>query len=275
MEQFQGKVAVITGASSGIGFAIAERCAQEGMNVVLSGINYENLVQAAQALEPTGAAVHCVQADVSKREDIEALANETLDVFGAVHLLVNNAGVAAGGSIWESSLADWEWVIDVNLWGVIYSLHTFVPLMLAQDSPSHIVNICSTAGLVPYHPLAPYQVTKHAVLALSENLYHTFARQHAPIGVTVVCPGFVHTRIADAERNRPAGLQNDPGAAPALPEAMQENMRRAVEAGIAPQVVADHTFSAIRSGQLYVLTHPEYGVEVKKRMEAILQQRFD
>jgi len=273
VEQFCGKVAVITGAASGIGLAMAERCAQEGMQIVLSGINYDNLVRAAKALQPTGAALHCVQADVSKQADIEALAEETLSVFGAVDLLVNNAGVAAGGSIWESTLADWQWVIDVNLWGVLYSLHTFVPIMLSQTTPSHIINICSTAGLVPYHPIAPYQVTKHAVLALSENLYHTLAQRKAPIGVTVVCPGFVQTQIADAERNRPSELQNISGETSGISDAMRMNFQRAVAAGIPPEAVADAAFDAMRRKQFYVLTHPEYGAEVEKRMKAILQQR--
>ncbi|HEX3050335.1 MAG TPA: SDR family NAD(P)-dependent oxidoreductase [Aggregatilineaceae bacterium] len=269
MKQFRDKVAVITGAASGIGLAMAERCAQEGMKVVLSGINYDNLVRAAEALQPTGAELYCVQADVSKQADIDALAQETLSAFGAVDLLVNNAGVAAGSSIWETTLADWQWVIDVNLWGTIYSLHTFVPIMLTQGTPAHIINICSTAGLVPYHPLAPYQVTKHAVLALSENLYHSMAQRKARIGVTVVCPGFVRTQIADAERNRPADLDD----VTVLSEAMRTQFQRAVAAGIAPEAVSDAAFDAMQRGQFYVLTHPEYGAEVEKRMNAILQQR--
>ncbi|HML23864.1 MAG TPA: SDR family NAD(P)-dependent oxidoreductase [Aggregatilinea sp.] len=272
MEHFRDKVAVITGASSGIGFAIAERCAREGMIVVLSGINYDNLMYAAQALEPTGATTYCIQADVSKEADINALAEATLDAFGSVDLLVNSAGVAAGGSVWESSLADWEWVIDVNLWGMLYPLHTFVPIMLAQNTESHIVNICSTAGLVPYHPLAPYQVTKHAVLALSENLYHSFAQRKVKTGVTVVCPGFVKTRIADAERNRPPELQNLPDETFALPDTMVANFHKAVDGGMPPEEVAEATFRAIQNRQFYVLTHPEYGAEVQKRMEAILRQ---
>lgn len=274
MDQFRGKVAVITGAASGIGLAMAERCAQEGMKVVMSGINEDNLIQAAESLyAATRAELHCVQADVSKQADIEALAQETLSVFGSVDLLVNNAGVAAGSSIWESTLADWQWVIDVNLWGVLYSLHTFVPIMLKQKSASHIINICSTAGLVPYHPVAPYQVTKHAVLALSENLYHTMALRKAKIGVTVVCPGFVKTRIADAERNRPPELQNAPGETSGVSEEMLANYHRAVEAGMPPEDVAEMAFKAMRRGQFYVLTHPEYGKVVEKRLFDILEQR--
>jgi NADP-dependent 3-hydroxy acid dehydrogenase YdfG len=173
MKEFRDKVAVITGASSGIGFGIAERCARERMKVVLTGINYENLVRAEDSLKPLGATTLCVRADVSKLGDIEALARKTLDAFGGVHLLVNNAGVGAGGTVWESTLADWKWVMDVNLWGVIYGLKVFIPIMLEQGTECHIVNTSSLAGLLRYHNSAPYQVTKHAVVALSENLHYS------------------------------------------------------------------------------------------------------
>ena len=169
MKEFKDKVAVITGAANGIGFGIAERCAQLGMKVVLAGINEENLLKADENLQKTGAATLVVRTDVSKREDVKVLAQKTLDVFGAVHLLVNNAGVGAGTSVWESTWEDWEWVVDVNLWGVIHGVKVFTPIMLAQDEESHIVNVASVAGLVPGHPCAPYQVTKYAVVGLTEN----------------------------------------------------------------------------------------------------------
>ena len=190
MKELKGKVAVITGAASGIGFGIAERCAREGMKVVLAGINMDNLLRAEEALAPIGATTLCVQADVSKLADIEALAARTLDVFGAVHLLVNNAGVGAGGSVWEATLADWEWVLGVNLWGVIYGVRVFLPIMYAQDTECHIVNNSSLAGLLPYHPSAPYQVTKHAVVALSENVRHSLAQGDTKVRISVLCPGW-------------------------------------------------------------------------------------
>ena len=272
MKEFRDKVAVITGAASGIGYAIAERCAQEGMKVVLAGINQQNLLQAEERLKPFGATTLCVQADVSRLGDIEALADKTLEAFGAVHLLVNNAGVSAGGSIWESTLADWQWVIGVNMWGVIYGLRVFVPIMLAQDTECHIVNTSSIVGLLPFFPSAPYQVTKHAIVALTENLYHTLAQQDAKVGVSVLCPAWVKTRILDSERNRPPDLQNEPDHEPVSPEleATLASFRQAVETGMSPQEVADCVFRSIADEQLYILTHPEYCSMVQKRMQDML-----
>jgi NAD(P)-dependent dehydrogenase (short-subunit alcohol dehydrogenase family) len=273
MNEFKDKVAVITGAANGIGFGIAERCAQEGMKVVLSGINQDTLDRADEALKPTGATTLCVQADVSKLEDIETLAKRTLEAFGGVHLLVNNAGVAAGGSPWESTIADWQWVMDVNLWGVIYGLQVFVPIMLAQDTECHIVNTSSIAGLLPFFPSAPYQVTKHAVVALTENLHHSLAQQNAKVKASVLCPGWVKTLILDSGRNRPVELQNQPGDEPVSPEqeASLESLSQAVEAGMSPQEIADTVFQGVRDEVLYILTHPEWNANVRGRMEDILQ----
>ncbi|MFC2037632.1 SDR family NAD(P)-dependent oxidoreductase [Chloroflexota bacterium] len=273
MQEFEGKVAVITGAASGIGFGIAERCAQEGMNVVLAGINQENLVRAQRALARTGATTLCVQADVSKRGDIEMLASETLDAFGAVHLLVNNVGVATGTSVWECTCSDWEWVMGANLWGVIYGLQAFVPIMLAQDCDCHIVNTSSIAGLLSYHPCATYQVTKHAVVALSEHLYYSLMARNAKVKASVLCPGWVRTKIMSCERNRPAELQDEASDAPVSPavQAVFQGMHQAVEAGMSPALVADKLFAAIRNEQFYVLTHPEYNPAIRARMESILQ----
>jgi NAD(P)-dependent dehydrogenase (short-subunit alcohol dehydrogenase family) len=274
MKEFKGKVAVITGAASGIGFGVAERCAQEGMKVVLAGINQDNLIRADEALRPIGATTLCVETDVSKLGDIEALAEKTLDAFGAVHMLVNNAGVAGGGPVWESTLADWQWVMDVNLWGVIYGLRAFVPIMLAQDTECHVVNVSSVAGLLPYHPSAPYQVTKHAVVALSENLHYSLAMRNAKVNVSVLCPGWVKTRIMESGRNRPPELQNEPSSEPASPEraAILASFYQAVQAGLSPQVVADRVFQAIRSEQFVVLTDADYNSEIQQRMEGIRQQ---
>ncbi len=213
MKEFKDRVAVITGAASGIGRALAERCASEGMKVVLADINEDNLAKVEAQLKGQGAAVISVRTDVSKREDVEALAKKTIDTFGAVHLLVNNAGIGAGGSAWDSTWNDWEWVMGVNLWGVIYGCKIFAPLMLAQKEPCHIVNTSSVAGLVAFHPSAAYHVTKHAVVALSENLQLALEKQQAPVKVSVLCPGWVKTGILDSKRNRPEHLQN-PGLRP-------------------------------------------------------------
>ncbi|MDD5723889.1 MAG: SDR family NAD(P)-dependent oxidoreductase [Syntrophales bacterium] len=276
MKDFRNKVAVVTGAASGIGFGIAERCAHEGMKVVLAGINQENLIRAEKALKHTNATMLCVQTDVSNLEDIEALARETLDAFGSVHLLVNNAGVGTtDGSVWESTLEDWQWMMGVNLWGVIYGLRVFVPIMLSQDTECHIVNTSSLGGLLSYHPSAPYHVTKHAVVALSENLYYSLAVKKANIKVSVLCPGWVNTKIVDSERSRPADLRNKAESTPVSPEhnAIEEGFRQAIQAGMSPQEVADYVFEAIVNEQLYILTHSDHNSDVKKRVENILAQR--
>ena len=273
MKELKGKVAVITGAASGIGFGIAERCAREGMKVVLSGINEDNLIRAKEALTPTGATTLCVQADVSRLADIEALAARTLDAFGAVHLLVNNAGVAAGGPVWDCTLADWQWTMGVNLWGVIYGVKVFLPIMYAQDTECHIVNNSSIAGLLPYHPSAPYQVTKHAVVALSENLRYSLAQGNSRIKVSVLCPGWVKTRILDSQRNRPPELQNEPSSEPPSPEhlAIREQFRQAVETGMSPEEVADQVVQAIRDERFWILTHHTWDSEIRGRIEGALE----
>ena len=208
MQNFQDKVAVITGAAAGIGKAITERCAQEGMKVVLSGKNLENLVPLESQLKTNGAQVISVQADVSVREDVQHLSDAAFDAFGSVHLLVNNAGVGAGPTIWESTWKDWEWVINVNLWGLIHGLKIFIPKMLEQDTEGHIVNVASMAGLLPYHTSAPYMVTKHAVVALTESLHFSLIQRNAKLKTSVLCPGWVKTRIMESERNRPSEFQN-------------------------------------------------------------------
>ncbi len=274
MKDFKDKVTVITGAANGIGFGIAERCAQLGMKVVLAGINAENLAAAEEKLRSTGAALLSVRTDVSKREDVEALAQKTLETFGAVHLLVNNAGVGAGTTIWESTWEDWEWVMEVNLWGVIYGVKVFTPIMLAQDTEAHIVNVASVTGLLPNYPSAPYQATKHAVVGLTESLYHSLAKRDSKIKVSLLCPGWVKTSILKSERNRPAELQNKPGSLVHKREAVESyrKMQEALEASISIEECTDITFKAIQDEQFYVLTHPEYNPYIQARMEHILQQ---
>lgn len=275
MKEFKDKVAVITGAASGIGRGIAERCAQEGMQVVLADIEEGALAQAEEDMKAAGANVLAVLTDVSKASDIEALAQRTLDVFGAVHLLCNNAGVGAGTTIWESSLADWEWTIGVNLWGVIYGVRVFVPIMLEQSTECHIVNTASIAGLMSSPGLGIYKVTKHGVITLSETLHHELTDRGAKVKVSVLCPGFVNTRIMDSERNRPGELQNDPVEAKLSSEyeAAVEEFRQAIQAGMSPGQVADYVFRAIRDEKFYILTHPEFKPVVQLRMEDILLER--
>jgi NAD(P)-dependent dehydrogenase (short-subunit alcohol dehydrogenase family) len=272
MREFNRKVAVVTGAASGIGRALAECSAAEGMRVVLADVEPAALDRAATELRAAGAEVLAVVTDVAKAGDIEALAQQTLETFGAVHLLCNNAGVGAGTTVWESSLADWEWVLGVNLWGVIHGVRTFVPIMLAQGDECHVVNTASIAGLIAGPGLGVYKVTKHAVVTLSETLHYELAMRGAQIGVSVLCPEWVNTRIMEAARNRPPALQNDPAAEQVSPEllAAWQYMTEAIQSGMSPAQVAECVFTAIREQQLYILTHPATKALVRSRMESIL-----
>lgn len=270
MEDFQGKVAVVTGGASGIGRALAEKSAQQGMKVVLADVEASALKQAEEEMRSGGADVLAVQTDVSKAEDVEALAQKAFDTYRAVHLLFNNAGVGGGTTVWDSSLADWQWILGVNLWGVIHGIHFFVPRMLAQGSEGHIVNTASSAGLIASSGLGIYKVTKHGVVTLSETLALELAQAGANIKVSVLCPEWVNTRIMDSERNRPVALQNAPQ--PLRPEvaAAIQAIRQVIEAGIPPSQVAGTVFDAIRENKFYILTHPTTKFAVQLRMQGIL-----
>jgi NAD(P)-dependent dehydrogenase (short-subunit alcohol dehydrogenase family) len=272
MNEFQGKVAVITGAASGIGRALAERSVQEGMKVVMADVEVEALAKSESVLKASGATVLAIPTDVSQARDVAALAQKTLEVFGAVHLLCNNAGVGMEAAIWESTLDEWEWVIGVNLWGVIHGLRTFVPLMLAQDTECHIVNTASMAGLISGPGLGAYKVTKHAVVSLSETLHHELAERDAKVRVSVLCPGIVNTRIMESARNCPGHISPTTTLDPAS-AARWESLRQLVPAGMPPVQVADAVFAAIREDRFYILTHPEGKEAVRTRMEDILQER--
>jgi NAD(P)-dependent dehydrogenase (short-subunit alcohol dehydrogenase family) len=271
MKEFKDKVAVITGAASGIGRGIAERCVGEGMRVVLADINEEDLHKAETETRDLGGTVLSVRTDVTKRNDLELLARKTLDAFGEVHLLVNNAGVGAGGPPWEATWSDWEWVISVNLWGVIHGVKVFTPIMLAQKTDCHIVNTASLAGLMVGGAIAPYSVTKHAVVALSESLYLALEARNALVKVSVLCPGFVKTNIMNAERNRPVELQNEPVEISPQVQAYLDFMNAAIDAGMSPLQVADQVFQAIKEERFYILTHPEWLPVIKLRVDNLLR----
>ena len=249
--------------------------ARERMAQVIAGADPNNPFGRAYAEMLAGILRHRF-GEYAQAEALEAqaLARTTLDTFGAVHLLVNNAGVGAGSSAWDSTLADWKWVIGVNLWGVIYGTRTFVPIMLKQNTHGHIVNVASVAGLVHAHPSAAYQVTKHAVVALSENTYHMLKMQNAKVKVSVLCPGWVRTRIMDSERNRPADLANPPALQQPTPEieAILEEYRRQCEAGLDPAVVARMVFDGIRAERLYILTTTDFDPIIQERMDSILRR---
>jgi NAD(P)-dependent dehydrogenase (short-subunit alcohol dehydrogenase family) len=271
VKQFQGKVAVITGGASGIGRAIAERCARSGMHVVLADIDEVALREAEAALRGQEATVLAVKTDVSKRSDLEDLAHRAFDTFGQVHLLFNNAGVAAGGAAWEATWNDWEWVIGVNLWGVLHGVKVFTPLMHAQNTECHIINTSSSAGLIVGNLSAPYSVTKHAVVALSESMYLSLQQRNSMVKVSVLCPAMVRTNIAEVERYRPAEMRNEPVELSPERRAGLAAFKATMEASMAPAQVADIVFDAIEREQFYILTHPEWTEVIQLRTDRLLR----
>lgn len=275
MKEFKDKVAVVTGGASGIGRAMAERFAAEGMKIVLADIEQDTLDSAESEMKAKGSAVLAVRTDVSRAEDVEALAKRTIDAFGAVHVVCNNAGVAVGGLSWQQTTKDWEWFLGANLWGVIHGIRVFVPIMLQQGTEGHVVNTASGAGLHTRPWLSMYCATKHAVVALSEVLHYDLALSGSKVKVSVLCPATVNTQIADSERNRPAQLENEPGQEAKSPqmEAMEQMFRQLLTTGLSPEQVADHVFSAIRDERFYIITHPETKDRVRARMEDILEER--
>jgi len=279
VKEFKGKVAVITGSASGMGRAVAERAAQEGMKVVLADVEQKALDKAESELKATGAEVLAVKTDVSNPEALHELAKKTVDAFGGVHLLHNNAGVGGGAAFWETSLADWKWIMGVNFWGPIHGIWAFLPIMLKQDTECHIVNTSSMGGLIvsPYMG-TPYGVSKFAVVALSETLSHELKLMGAKIGVSVLCPGQVHTRIVDPERNRPAELRNEPAwdekiLALTHVKAIRKMSVTGNETAMEPSDVANLVFDAIREDKFYILTHPEWIMGATMRAMDLLNER--
>ncbi len=270
---YAGRVAVITGAGSGFGREFARVAASRGMKLALADINQTALDETVNELREGGAAVIGVPTDVSSAEAIQALADATMAAFGAVHLLFNNAGVASGGFVWESTPADWQWVMGANVWSVIHGVRIFTPLMLAHGEPAHIVNTASAAGLISAPNMGIYNLSKHAVVALSETLYHDLQLAQAQVGVSVLCPAFVPTGIAHSHRNRPADLANDTPPTPSMLQAQQASVK-AVESGrISAAEVAALTFAAIDAGQFYIVPHGKILDLVALRMQDVLALR--
>jgi NAD(P)-dependent dehydrogenase (short-subunit alcohol dehydrogenase family) len=258
MQEFEGRVAVVTGGASGIGFALARRFAAEGMRVVIGDVEKEALDTAAGELAATGAEVEGVLTDVSDAAQVQALADAAIARFGAVHIACNNAGVGGGGLSWEMSLSTWEWVVGVNMWGVIHGVRSFVPLLMQQPE-AHIVNTASVAGLVAAPFMGPYNASKHAVVAISETLYHELAMAAPHVKVSVLCPGWVNTIIADAARNRPAHLRDE--GAPAE-EGGAAILKGFLADGMAPETVADKVLTHADEGDFWVDS-------VNRRLESV------
>ena len=275
MRDFEGKVAVVTGGASGIGLGMATRFAEQGMKVVLADVEEPVLQAAVVRLRQAEHDVLGVVTDVSQAASVEALAKKTLDAYGKVHVLCNNAGVGGGfgAGIWESSLKDWQWTLGVNLWGVIHGVHTFVPIMLEQGEEGHVVNTASMAGITPANRI--YGVSKHAVVALSESLFEGLKNADAKVHASVLCPGVINTRIMYSRRNRPPELQDVPGApAPEWEQRRADRVSKlAQESGLDPLEVGDMVVEAIRNEQFWILTHPEFDGVIRTRVEDILARR--
>jgi NAD(P)-dependent dehydrogenase (short-subunit alcohol dehydrogenase family) len=272
MRDFDGRVAVVTGAASGIGFALAEKAAQEGMKVVLADVEEKALDGAVQKLRRQEFDVIGVLTDVSKAESVEALARKTLGIYGGVHLVFNNAGVAGAGgatAIWDATPRDWQWVFGVNFWGVVNGVRAFLPGMIERGEEGHIVNTGSVAGLLPGSGI--YGVTKHAVVSFSEAIFSQLTMLQAKVGVSVLCPGWVNTNILTSYRNRPEELKNE--GPPPDPAAFTGPGAQAIASGMAPSRVAEIVFDAIREGRFYILTHNDFDDAIQYRFDNIMNRR--
>ena len=278
MKTFKGRTAVITGAGSGFGLEASRIAAREGMNVVMADVQQDALDEAAAEVAALGAQVLPFRLDVSKASEVEAMGAATLARFGAPHLVFNNAGVSAGGLVWEATVKDWEWVIGVNLMGVAHGVRVFTPMMLAAASRNpgyegHIVNTASMAGLLNPPTMGVYNVSKHAVVSLSETLHQDLSLVTEQIGASVLCPYFVPTGIIQSQRNRPAEMSD--GAAPTKSQVIQQALsERAVGSGkVSAAHVAQFVFDAVAERRFYIFSHPKALGTVQTRMEDVLQMR--
>ena len=277
IENFAGKTAVLTGAGSGFGLECARIGARLGMNLVLVDVQQDALDAAAAEMRAAGSQVLACRVDVSNAAQMEQLGADVLARFGAPHLVFNNAGVGSGGLIWENSVQDWEWVLGVNLMGVVHGVRVFTPMMLdaARNDPAwrgHIVNTASMAGLLTPPNMGVYNVSKHAVVSLSETLYQDLSLVSDQVGASVLCPYFVSTGINDSHRNRPGALAADkPTRSQLIGQAM---ISKAVSSGkVTAAEVAQKVFDAVAAGQFYIFSHPQALGAVRTRMEDIVQVR--
>jgi NAD(P)-dependent dehydrogenase (short-subunit alcohol dehydrogenase family) len=265
MKELKGKTAAITGAGSGLGRAMAIAFAREGMKIALADVDQKGLDETASLLGE--ASLFSRKVDVSKAEEVQAFCDRIEKPF----LVCNNAGVSPLGAVWENSVGDWQWILNVNLWGVIHGVRAFTPRLLAQGE-GHIVNTASVAGLISPPGSGAYNVTKHAVVALSESLHHDLRERSSNVGVSVLCPAYVPTGISNSERNRPAGLS--PGVFSAETKAKQANLKKAVASGrLTADDVAKAVVAAVKEDRFYILTHPRIKGAIQARMEDILAER--
>ena len=272
MKELKGRIAAVTGAASGIGRSMALAFAAEGMDVALADVDELNLTSVAEEVQAQGVRAITLKVDVSQAAQVEAFRDQILARLGAVHLVCNNAGVSPLGAVWESSVADWQWILGVNLWGVIHGVRAFTPVLMAQ-SEGHIVNTASVAGLISPPGSGAYNVTKHGVVALSESLYHDLRERGSPVGVSVLCPAYVPTAIVDSERNRPKDLPASPKSKETI--AREAMLRRAVKSGkLSADQIAQAVVTAVKQNRFYILTHRRIRGAILARMEDILHERM-
>lgn len=270
MSQFAGKTVVVSGGAEGIGFGIAHTMGKQGMNVVLGDIDAKQLALAKEKLEQENINVLTVEMDVTDLAQWQHLANQTIERFGKVHMLINNAGVGGNpGAIEKTDDKDWRWVLDVNLMGVVYGTQTMVPLMKEHGEGGWLINVASMAGMIGVPMAGSYTATKVAVVGMSESWYAELKPHN--IQVSVLCPAFVKTRINLSNRNKPEELKEPSADAKADPKfsAMAKHMQNVIDNGLAPSIVGDRVLEAISNKELYIFTHPNYRKVVQKRFKAI------
>jgi len=271
MKELKGKVAAVTGAASGLGRSMALAFAAEGMDLALADVDEVNLSSVQDEVLAKGVRAITLKVDVSNAQQLEIFRDQTLTRLGGVHVVCNNAGVSPLGAVWENSPADWQWILGVNLWGVIHGVRAFTPHLIKQDE-GHIVNTASVAGLISPPGSGAYNVTKHGVVALSESLYHDLRERNSKVGVSVLCPAYVPTGIVDSERNRPKDLPLSTKSEATL--AREAMLRKAVTSGkVSADQVAQAVVAAIRDERFYILTHPRIKGAIQARMEDILNDR--
>jgi NAD(P)-dependent dehydrogenase (short-subunit alcohol dehydrogenase family) len=271
MRELKGKVAAVTGAASGLGRSLALAFAAEGMDVALADVDDRNLYSVEKEIQDLGVRAITLRVDVSQGDQVDAFRDQTLARLGAIHVVCNNAGVSPLGAVWENSAADWQWILGVNLWGVIHGVRAFAPRLIAQNE-GHIVNTASVAGLISPPGSGAYNVTKHAVVALSESLHHDLRERTSAVGVSVLCPAYVPTRITESERSRPRDLPAGQKSPETL--AREAMLQKAVRSGkVSADQVAQAVVKAIREQRFYILTHPRIKGAIQARMEDILGER--
>ena len=267
MKEFKGKTVVVTGAASGIGYALAECFAQENMNIVLADIEQDALDAAVVKISDLGVEAVGIAVDVMDKNSVQSLAKQSIDAFGNIHILCNNAGVAPpaiDGAIWEHDMSDWDWVMGVNFYGVLYGIQTFLPHMIEHQQEGHVLNTISMAGILGLE--GSYGVSKFAALSLSEGLFQSLKKINSKIGASALCPGFVATNLTDSQRNRPEHLASEKKSNFLLKQLAASVLKR----GKKPDEIAARVIEAIKTNSFYILPHPIYDEMVKERYERIL-----